>query len=336
METSKNYSDKATFGIKDGLTRYTWTTYCIFIFLASLIGDITILIAAIKYQAFKLHKFIVVIMEHIAVCDLMISFFDVLARIIALIANKWVMGQLCCLIVAYSRYYFNTVSAALICILAFCKLLIMKHPRQSKIFSSKNAHIVCTCAWFYSLGPSIVISAVESSNVLFDYRGYACNFMFSESIWKWLIPVCSILFIGVPNFIVMIVTILLLFHLSQAKRIAQRAGRNFRWKGIACTITVGAVYITSFLPYAIFRIIEVSLSDYNEVFHVHTLRITLSLMNINIISNFFIYSLTVPSFRHFLLFKVEQLRERIVTINNILSTSRHEDIEDNVEIDREW
>ena len=271
-----------------------------------------------------------VIMEHIAVCDLMLSFFYVLARIFSFIANKWVMGKSCCLIVAYSRYYFNAASAALICILAFCKLLIMKYPGRLSIFSSKNAHFVCTCAWFYSLGPSMVILAVESSNVLFDYRHYACDFMFSKSIWKWLIPVLSIFFIGVPNFIAMIVTILLLFYLSRAKRIAQRAGRKFRWKGIVCTITVGAVYIISFLPYVIFRVVEVGLSDYNEVFHVHYLRITLSLININIISNFFIYSLTVPSFRHSLLFKVGQLRERIVTMTYFLSTSRHED---NAEID---
>ena len=64
MEPSQNYSDKATFGIKDDIARYTWTTYCIFIFLTSLIGDITILVAAIKYKAFKLNKFIVVIIPH--------------------------------------------------------------------------------------------------------------------------------------------------------------------------------------------------------------------------------------------------------------------------------
>ena len=330
METSKNYSDKATFGIKDDLARYTWTTYCIFILLTSLIGDITILIAAIKYQAFKLHRFIVVIMEHIAVCDLMISFFYVLARIIALIANKWIMGQLCCLIVAYSGYYFNTVSAALICILAFGKLLILKCPGKSKVFTSKNAHIFCTCVWFYYLSLLMIFLAVDKSDVWFDYRSYACDFKFSKSIWKWLIPACSLFFIVVPNSIVLIATLLLLIHLSRAKRITQRAGRKFRWKGIVCTIAVAAVYIISFLPYAMFRIIEVSLSDYNEMFHVYFYKITLSFTNFNIISNFFIYSLTVPSFRHFLLFKVGQLRERIVTMTNFLSTSRHED---NVQID---
>ena len=48
--------------LNDGL-RHAWASYLIFIVVSSFIGDSTILIASIRYKAFKLHKLIVVVIQ---------------------------------------------------------------------------------------------------------------------------------------------------------------------------------------------------------------------------------------------------------------------------------
>ena len=63
------------------------------ILLTSLLGDSIILIATIKYKAIKRNKMIIVVMQHLAVCDLLQTVFKVLPITTALIADEWVMGE---------------------------------------------------------------------------------------------------------------------------------------------------------------------------------------------------------------------------------------------------
>ena len=263
MKSSRNYSDEVLFGLQDTIARYSWTTYYIFIFLSSLIGDISILIAS-RNRAFKLNKFIVVVIEHVAVCDLAVTFSYVFVKIVTLIADKWLLGETCCILLAYVSYYFNEVSVLLICILTISKLLILKSRRQYKRFTSKQGHLLCGVVWVYSSTLPLIFYVVErSDNIIFDYRGYICSSKLSKNFWNWLAPLITAWFIAIPNLVVVVVTIVLLIHLFQAKRIALRTRRTLRWRGITSTLLVAVIHCISFFPYATFRIIE-SRSDDNQ------------------------------------------------------------------------
>ena len=92
MMADNPFSNRTEFGIQNDALRYTWAAYNIFILLSSFIGDTTILVASIKYRALKVHKLIVVIVQQIAVCDLLMSAVFVFPRVVSLIVNKWVFG----------------------------------------------------------------------------------------------------------------------------------------------------------------------------------------------------------------------------------------------------
>jgi len=83
-------------GIENAALHDTWIGYHIFILIASLLGDSTILIASIKYRALKLNKLIVVIINHIAVCNLLVAVTTVLPRAVSLITQQWVFGEGLC------------------------------------------------------------------------------------------------------------------------------------------------------------------------------------------------------------------------------------------------
>ena len=50
--------------------RYFWAGYLLFVLISSLIGDTIILLASTRYQALRLNKCVVVVLQHIAVCDI--------------------------------------------------------------------------------------------------------------------------------------------------------------------------------------------------------------------------------------------------------------------------
>ena len=89
-----------------------------------------------------------------------------------------------------------------------------------------------------------------------------------------------------------------------AKNSVSRSGKNLKWQGTVSTILVAAVYCISILPYLIYVFVGYSGADFvidpRSFFRTHYDRITKSFVSINTVSNFYIYSMTVISFREFL------------------------------------
>ena len=223
------------------------------------------------------------------------------------------MGETCCILLAYASYYFNEVSVLLICILTISKLLILKSRRRYKRFTSKQGHLLCCVIWVYSSTLPLIFFVVErSDNIIFDYRCYFCISKLSKNLWNWLAPLITAWFLAIPNLVVVTVTILLLIHLFQAKRIAHRTRRTLRWRGFTSTLLVAVIYCISFFPYATFRIIESRSDDSQEDFLTKYYRISQSFISFNTISNFYIYLVTVPSFREFILLQIQRLRNMII------------------------
>ena len=75
-----------------------WTVCHVIIALLSLTGDSVILLGTVKYRAIKLHRVIVVIIQHIAVSNLMLTLFRVLPSIAGLVAQGWTLGTFMCLV----------------------------------------------------------------------------------------------------------------------------------------------------------------------------------------------------------------------------------------------
>ena len=88
MVLSNNYT---IFGMHNNAERYFWAAYNLFVLLSSLIGDTLILYASFHKGAFKLNKFIVTVMQHIAVIDLATAITAPLSVAVSLIANTWVL-----------------------------------------------------------------------------------------------------------------------------------------------------------------------------------------------------------------------------------------------------
>ena len=307
-----NYSNRTLFGDHNDAGLHIWTAFIMFALLSSLIGDTTILIASIKYRAFKLHKLIVVIIQHIAVVDLMVSTTFLLPKVISQIARKWVFGQLQCNISPYQTYYAAGLGIQLICAMTTSKVFILKYPFRSVAFSRKRAHSVCAILWILASNVPISFLLVQKDDVFFDYRIYTCDYGFSADPWKWLKPFTFIVFMVIPNVLVVVTTIYLLII---AKRSVAKRGRNsLKWQGIMTTALTGSVYCISTLPYAVFRIGETIISPDNRAqsfFHTHYLSLANDFLFFNTISNIYIYALTVASFRRFLLSKIRPSYQRL-------------------------
>ena len=319
------YSNKTIWGFQSKLPRYTWAGYCLFVLVAYFVGDSIILVASIKFRAFKFHKSIVVILQHIPVCDLLVSITYVFPIFLTLLADKWLLGTFLCYISTYSGYFFNGVSILLISTMTTCKLLLLKYPLRFGSVSSKAAHLICGASWFTASIITTTILFVDWQDVYFCYRGYQCTYGFTSDIWFYLKPVIAIVFLFTPTCFVVITSVYLLVI---AKQVARRGRESLKWQGIITTILTATIYCISIVPYIVYRVGESIVPEVTTqtFFNTTLYRTSMAIAGLNTISNFFIYSLTVPSFRSFVCEKTQILSSQFFTGRAVNNGNYHCDV----------
>ena len=282
--------------------RYTWASWTLFVVVSSLLGDTAILVASIKYKAFKLHKFTVTFIQHIAVSDLILAITYVAPSFASLVANSWAFGSVSCYLQPYPVWLCCQGSMFLICGMTTSKIFQLKYPLRARSWTKKQAHRICAGIWLLALYYPICFLIIGPDDAAFDYRVYFCNPTFLSPKWRLLLPI-SFLAIGViPNIIIILTTAFLLYKAKTA--ISKREGKGkLKWQGILTVVLTASVYILSYLPVTIYFIAANFVKMDPAAlgwFHLHYHRIAVSLTHTNIMSNFFVYSLTVDSFRTYL------------------------------------
>ena len=140
MVTHNNYT---TFGIHNKVERYSWAGYHLFVFLSSLIGDNLILYASFQRDVFKLNKFIVTVIQHIAASDLLFAIFGVPPGTISLLANKWVLGKVICHVRVYMGYLCYPQGLWLMAVLTTSKFLLLQFPIRCGNLTKRSISLPC-------------------------------------------------------------------------------------------------------------------------------------------------------------------------------------------------
>ena len=301
-----NFSNKTKFGMND-TERYLWAGWHAIVVVSSLLGDSLILIASIKYKAFNLHKMIVTFIQHIAVCDLLQSVGSIAPVALSAVYNTGSPYRSLDYVRLFKGYYTVPCSSVFISALTLGKLLLLKYPLKLSSLSKMHAHKLCAGIWIICIYVPVIQLAIDKDDVSFDYRTYGTDYRYTSSLWKIFMPVTALIFLITPEVTVVVCTVLIL---REARKVVRRTQENLRWQGITTVVLTATVYLTSFLPYTIYFFAEPFMkNDPNKpgLFHIQYYRFAGGINNINILSNFFIYSLTVTSFRKFLVTKFYEI-----------------------------
>ena len=147
----------------------------------------------------------------------------------------------------------------------------------------------------------------QSIDVFFDFRIYNCNYAGAAKAWEYILPIIGCLFLFVPNLIIIGTAIPTLKYLITARISARRVRGTVPWQGAMAVTLTTIVFCLSTLPTAVYHTGVSFFEDDMRPSLIHFYRISFFLVMINLMSNFYIYSLTIRSFRRFLLLKARSI-----------------------------
>ena len=295
-----NYSNYTQFGIKNKTERYFYACWLTLVILSSLFGDSLILIASTKYKAFKLNRMIVAMIQHMAVNDLLNALGCIFPALMSIIFFPRIPNRSMGYVRFFVGYYTAVVGSLLICSFTLGKVLLLKYPLRIGLMSKRCTNNICAVIWATSIFVPGMFLVINKDDVFFDFRTHFYIYGYSSKVWKVLQPFMLLIFLVVPNVIVIVSTIMLLY---KAKKAAKTHRKALKWQGIATVGLTALVYTLSFFPFIIYYTAEPFVKKHPQnpgPFFLEYYRVMNGLNFLHVLSNFFVYSLTVESFRSFL------------------------------------
>ena len=315
--TSPDFSNKTLYGTDTKELRSIWAGWLIVFLFPSILGNITILLASLKYRAIKLHRVVVMFIEHIAMLDFILALTCLIPKVVSLLVNRWVFGEALCYAVVFITYYGHCTNLMYICTFTTCKWLILTFPLRSKFWFRKQYHTpVCFAIWVLAATFPIAFLIIDKSDISFDYRTYLCAYRYTSKKWDLWIIILSVILGFLPMTILLTVTTLLTRYLIRAKKSAERTSGSFRWQGLITVLLTAALYMISYLPFASYVVVATLMKQKRADVtttpgYILYYRISKETMWCSSTYNIFIYAFTVKSFRDFLRGKVTERLSRV-------------------------
>lgn len=288
------------FAINEIERRIPLAGYLLFVFISCMVGNSLILLATHFSDTMKLNKCMVVLMQHIALSDVTLAISNILPAAVSVLLNGWALQDTPLI---YLLFLLNAISSPttsiLICLLTLTKLLFLHVPTARVTYL--HVHGVCAALWI-TAGIFPVCHLIWDSNLFFfDYISYGLV-VEPSSIWsRKLMDVTMVVSFILPVVIVIISTLLILLYLMRSRRISNRVGGHVRWRGIGVVVATATVFTVSYIPFSVGYLAYLFGRRSSQYLQSEVIfsRVVVFLPTINIVGNFYIYYLSIPSFKVF-------------------------------------
>ena len=300
--------NRTLYEIKDDTERYILILWSVTVLVASLTGGSVVLVATIRFKAIHQHKVIVTVMQHMAACDILMTALKVFPITLALIADQWILGEVLCHLEENIGWVCVLVTIYLTCAMTTLKLIIVTFPLKTGAWTSSLGHRICVVLWLFGLAcctPTLTVRMLYIRDTIhFRYQLYSCHYdPLSPSVPSWYLrySLISLVTGSILSYTTLLLTSSML--LVVAKRTASLHGETLRWEGVTTVLLTVGVVVVSYLPGTVVRVTSLMGVPYSS----SCFRATYNLAELNVMSNFFVYSLTMRSFREFLRMRMTKL-----------------------------
>ena len=220
----------------------TWTTIVIIIGVG---GNGLVLLGSVKYQALRMDRVSIFLLECVAVTDMTITLFDFTSTFVTIIANEWVLGEKYCFFITLFEYVAYAVEIKLITAIAIFRCVLIARPftvitdltqgRKLLFVASVVGYETCFISSFFVFG----------YKVFFNPYMFVCDIQLSGKIGSLIITMCNV--IG-PGLVLISSNFYLLFKASMMSR--DKLKKNSA-KGLTTIMVLCWAFILSYGPFCV-------------------------------------------------------------------------------------
>ena len=220
-------------------------------------GNLLVLISSIKYQAIKLDKITVILMNNVAVGDIGYALFWVLPTIYSIATDKVLLDNfthgVSCKLLVQARYIFAAVSIFSMVSLNISKLTCLLFPFRSRLRTKRAGYKLVVFLWVlelfarFSSEVTSVVQRGEFMETVYEPLVYGCKYIISNNrteLYEIIFTAVSITVTFGSTFLIFITTVWLIFYVHKV--------RGIQKESLITLIAVSSVFMLSYLPLVLY------------------------------------------------------------------------------------
>lgn len=271
------------------------TTWNIISAILATSGNITVLLAALKYNSVKLDKISVVLITNTAIADLGFVLTSILPSILNVIAERPVLPH-------SISYIFNLADEIclcgdiyLLCAMNISKLTTLIYPLRSRSRTKKTGWKIAGSVWTFDVIISLLLPYwLCEPPEIFNYITFHSNSYYSLKCGSWYSLYFAIFILLGPFFLILLTSVWLLVYA------ASKRSTGLQKQGVLTVILVSVNFFISNIPHSLYFVVQSTGIDMMNIPHFPQItRFVVYIINLNIITNCMIYYLSIASFKRF-------------------------------------
>ena len=263
--------------------RVPLTIYCCIVTFFGLFGNGTVLYSSVRYNAIRLDRVSVILVQNLAVADILYTLCTIVPVTITYICGRWVLGRVYCFIGAQLAFIPGSANSQTILLITSFRLWLVTHPLS--VVSKFWVRIMVIAIWIIASSGS-VISISYNSTSAFNPRNGKCASDVYDNL-KGGIALGIILVLPL-----IITTIQNAFLCAIAMKTSRSSQDNTNYKALVMVCVLSGVFILSYIPLIIYSLMKSKDQDISPNLEL----VTLHCFMINAFVNPILYTLTNKRF----------------------------------------
>ena len=219
----------------------------ILIVVFGICGNGFVLFLSKKHNALKMDKMSVILLENLAIADIIIVFTKFIPMLLIMILDRWVLGKVMCGLVGYFQLLPIVAEVLLTTSLTCHRIHVLKRPLHAGMMRTRTGHLFAFLVWGVSL--TYLMVCMIRLPVVFHPLAFSCVSIYHSSGTDLIIDT---LFLYLPSRIIpMLVTVLGNIYVLYivAKSLGRMGERELPGRhAVITTSIISGCFIIAMLP----------------------------------------------------------------------------------------
>ena len=271
--------------------RVPLSIYLSIVTLVGLLGNGTVFYSSVRYDAIRLDRVSVILVQNLAAADILYIISNILPQAVTCLAGKWILGPVYCFINAQIAFIPGSANALTVLLITSYRLWLVTHPFSA--VSELKVMIIAILTWMLATAGTVISLVYKSSSTFNPSNGKCMSSVYENAEAGPLFKFAVAVIIMMPLLVITIENIFLCaIAVRTSRRFQGQVNNKINFKALVMVCALSGLFILSWVPYVIYTFMKSKNPDISQSLDL----LAFNCISINAFVNPILYTLTNKRF----------------------------------------
>ena len=263
--------------------------FCFVMVLVGIFGNGTVLYSSLRYNAIRLDRASLILVQNLAVADIIYTICVILPQLVTYMAGKWVLGKVFCFIAAQISFIPGSVNTLTVLLITTYRIWLVTYPFSS--ISEIKVKIIAITTWILASAGTVISLSYNSSSTFNPANGKCMSGVYENLKAMALLKIALILIVMIPLFVITVENIALCVIAVRSSIRQTKAN----YKALVMVCALSGIFIISWVPYVTYTLMKSKNPEISQTLDL----LAFHCIYINAFANPILYTLTNKRFGNY-------------------------------------